>query len=384
MIPIRNLRRFFLKALHQPRYAFRVALRRSKAFFYYSFGLGKSSFPETITLFLTHACNLTCRMCGQWGDRGATKKQGSGYIHEMLSFTKLASIIDDTAKFHPNFTLFGGEPLLHPDALKLIAHIKQKGLHCLMITNGSLVEPVAKKLVESGLDELNVSLDGDSMLHDQIRGIQGVHERIMRGLQLVHEFKKKLEKRKPLVNLQCTVSSYNYLYLERLLKVAASAHADSLTFHHLIFIGPQLIAQQKQYDALLNCSSKNWEGFAFDPGINPQLLYEKIQQVRKAKHPFAVDFYPNFTYKALMEYYMNPEYSPKDYPCRCISPWVVCYIFPDGELRPCLNLDYSFGNVIRQDFYEVWNGEKAMAFRKALKKDRLFPACMRCTELYRY
>ena len=33
-------------------------------------------------------------------------------------------------------------------------------MHALMITNGSLIGELAKNIVEAGLDELNVSLDG--------------------------------------------------------------------------------------------------------------------------------------------------------------------------------------------------------------------------------
>ncbi len=30
-----------------------------------------------------------------------------------------------------------------------------------------------------------------------------------------------------------------------------------------------------------------------------------------------------------------------------ISPWLVAYVFPDGEVRPCLNCNYSYGNIER-------------------------------------
>ena len=47
--------------------------------------------------------------------------------------------------------------------------------------------------------------------------------------------------------------------------VARSLHADSLTFHNLIFLDRETLQQQKQYDDLLGNSSKSWEGFVFDP-----------------------------------------------------------------------------------------------------------------------
>ena len=69
---------------------------------------------------------------------------------------------------------------------------------------------------------------------------------------------------------------------------------------------------------------------------------------------------------------------------RCLSPWIVAYVFPDGEVRPCLNFSYSFGNIRRERFSRIWNNAQAKLFRDTLKKNRIFPVCARCTELYRY
>jgi radical SAM protein with 4Fe4S-binding SPASM domain len=384
MMPWRNFKRFFSKALRQPVYALRVAKLRLKANIYYFWSNGRNSYPEAITLFLTHRCNLACQMCGQWGREGVTRKQNTEYIQAELSLDELRSIIDDLSKFKPNITLFGGEPLLHPNCGETIKYIKQKGMHCLMITNGSLLEGLAESIVDAGLDELNVSLDGNAALHDQIRGMPGLFDKIMRGLKQVQYFKTKKKKKRPFLNLQCTITQYNYRDLEQLVDVAELARADSLTFHNLIFIHRQILDKQKAYDDLLGFNSVDWEGFIFEPGIEPQVLYAKIKKILSGKYRFSVDFYPNFSYRALKEYYQNPTYVPCQYASRCLSPWIVAYIFPDGEVRPCLNFSYSYGNIKKNKFGELWNNEKAVNFRKTLKKNRLFPVCSRCTELYRY
>ncbi|MEM7816954.1 MAG: radical SAM protein, partial [Candidatus Aenigmatarchaeota archaeon] len=136
MFPIKNFKRFFYKFLKQPSYALRVAKRRFFIKFFYKFN--KTIMPEAITIFLTYRCNLACKMCGQWGDRGVTKK--GGIRNEELPFETLKNFIDQVSFFKPNITLFGGEPLLYKDCINLIKYIKEKGLHCLIITNGSLLE----------------------------------------------------------------------------------------------------------------------------------------------------------------------------------------------------------------------------------------------------
>jgi MoaA/NifB/PqqE/SkfB family radical SAM enzyme len=384
MIPWRNLRRFFYKALKQPGYAFGVFKKRLQANIYYFWGNGRSSYPEAVTLFLTHGCNLHCKMCGQWGREGVSKRQGAQYIQTELTLKELEFIIDNISTFKPNITLFGGEPLLHPDCIEIIKYTKQKGMHCLMITNGFLLEGLAERIIDSGLDELNISLDGSAQLHDQIRGMPGLFDKIMEGLKQINYFKSQKNKKRPLINLQCTITQYNYKYLEQMTDVANHAQADSLTFHNLIFLNRKLLNKQKVYDSLLGCNSVDWEGFIFESGIEPQILYKKMQQILSGKYSFAVDFYPNFSYQELLGYYKNLKFMPFDYSCRCLSPWIVAYILPDGELRPCLNSSYSFGNLRKDKFLQLWNNEQAVRFRQLLKEKRILPVCVRCTELYRY
>ncbi|MCP4650988.1 MAG: radical SAM protein [PVC group bacterium] len=384
MIPWRNFRRFGQKVLKQPGYAFAVAAKRIKAYLAYARSDGRSSMPEAITLFLTHRCNLRCKMCGQWGESGVTKTMADALVKEELAFDELKKMIDDVSVFKPSLTLFGGEPLLYSQCIPLIEYIKKNKMHCLMISNGSMLKNFAEKLVDAGLDELNLSLDGDQQLHDQIRGMPELFEKITSGLKLMNQYKKQKGKNKPLINLQCTITKYNYHHLEKLTEVAKEVGANSLTYHNLIFVGDDLLKKQEAYDQMLKCSSKEWEGFVIEPEIDPEQLYKKIQYVLSKKYDFNVDFYPNLSLQGLKEYYQNPSYLPSEYPGRCLSPWVVSYVFPDGEVRPCLNCSYSFGNVKNSSFSRIWNNEDARLYRTTLKKNKIFPVCIRCTELYRY
>jgi radical SAM protein with 4Fe4S-binding SPASM domain len=301
-----------------------------------------------------------------------------------LSFKEITSVIDNVSTFKPNVTLFGGEPLLSPNCTKIIKYIKERGMHCLMITNGFRLEDMAEEIVESGLDELNVSLDGGAELHDRIRGMHGLFKKIMDGFKKVNYYKAGKNRKNPMINLQCTITKYNYRDLEQLLDVANEANADSLTFHNLIFLDRDTLNRQKELDSMLGCSSSDWEGFVSEPGIDAGLLCEKIKKILSVKYDFRVDFYPNFSPKALMEYYGNPAHALSGNAGRCLSPWVVAYIFPDGEVRPCLNCSYSYGNVKKTGFTEIWNSEEALRFRRTLKEKKIFPVCVRCTELYRY
>ena len=384
LIPYRNAKRFLRKALLQPGYALRILGKRSQALARHTLGLDFAAAPEAVTIFLTHKCNLRCVMCGQWGEGGVTRQDHSGLVNEELSADELKKIVKGLSAFSPAVTLFGGEPLLHPACIELIRQIKSAGMHCVLITNGSLLSARAQEVVSSGLDELNVSLDGGRDLHDRIRGLPGVFEKITAGIAEVQRFKKETGSARPLLNLQCTINKYNYAHLEQMTQVALDTGADSLTFHNLIFLDKAVLGKQKEIDLTLGSSSKDWGGFEIEPGIDSAALDAKIKEIRSKKYPFAVDFYPNFSSAQRKAYYEDNCFIPTEYPFRCLSPWLVAYIFPDGSVRPCLNSSYSFGNASSGPFMKAWNSPEARRFRRLLFERKAFPACVRCTELYRY
>lgn len=386
MIPPRNIKRFLRKTFEQPFYAIKVGYKRLKAYLYYDLFNGKTPLPESITIFLTHRCNLTCKMCGQWGETGVTRSLSKKEIIEELNINELKNFIDRVSYFRPNITLFGGEPFLYGKIIELIGYIKSKKMHCLVITNGSLLKNFAQDIVKLKLDELNLSLDGDEQTHDEIRGTKGLFKRIVENVNAINSYKKEYNSKKPLINLQCTINSSNYLKLKDLLDVANLIGANSLTCHHLIFLNDEIYKKHENLfnEILPDVSSSDWKGFIFETEIDPYLLVKEIDKIKRCKTNFFVNFYPNFSNKEIINYYINPQYLPEGYKPRCLSPWITGYIFPDGSVRPCLNFSYSYGNIKENDFREIWNSKKAIEYCNILKNNKIFPCCIRCTELFRY
>jgi len=57
-------------------------------------------------------------------------------------------------------------------------------------------------------------------------------------------------------------------------------------------------------------------------------------------------------------------------------------IQPTGEVNFCVDTpDYSFGNVRENSVYELWNNEKAKAFRE-LRRSKMLSICNRCVARY--
>lgn len=135
--------------------------------------------PHTFTVYLAQACNLACRYCfnsgGSFGGRRSLMSVETA--REVLAFiTRLVR-----TERHPVVTvnLFGGEPLLAPEATRLLARglqdLNHEGLrtqvHILLFTNGTLYcADIFSILAERpDLCTVMVSLDGFRDAHDANR-----------------------------------------------------------------------------------------------------------------------------------------------------------------------------------------------------------------------
>ncbi|MBT3880891.1 MAG: radical SAM protein [Candidatus Scalindua sp.] len=387
MIQLRNLKRNLAKAITQPGYALKALRQRLLSYLTYTIHDGYSHYPETVDLFLTYMCNLRCKMCGQWGEAGTSKEMSPKELKRELSLDEIYKIINDIKTFKPNVTLFGGEPLMYTNWEKVVSRIKQEGMRCNMITNGILLERYANSIIDLGVDEIIFSLDGPREVHDEVRGAKGTFERASRGLKLIRDIKKKSGASKPVVSISSTIFEINYKRLDELISIAEELAASTITFHHLIFLSEERYNQHNNiFKGFYGMVCSDWKGFVRNslPDIDVDFLIRKMEDIKKRSSKVKINFYPNFTDEEIRRYYTGFDFVSSGYGKRCLSPWMVSYIFPDGSVRPCQSLNFSAGNVKDSTFSKIWNNEKYMRFRKITKKEKKYPVCTRCTELYRF
>lgn len=387
MIQLRNLKRNLAKSVTQPGYALKALRQRLLSYLTYRIHDGRSYYPETVDLFLTYRCNLRCKMCGQWGVAGTSKDMSPEELKSELSLDEIYKIINDIKTFKPNVTLFGGEPLMYSNWEKVVSRIKQEGMRCNMITNGILLEKYANSIIDLGVDEIIFSLDGPREVHDEVRGAKGTFDRATRGLKLIRDIKRKSGTGKPVVSISSTIFEINYKRLDELISIAEELMASTITFHHLIFLSQERYNQHNNiFKGYYGMVCNDWKGFVRDslPDIDVDFLIRKMEDIKKRDSKVKIAFYPNFTDEEIRRYYTEFDFVSSGYGKRCLSPWMVSYIFPDGSVRPCQSLNFSAGNVRDSTFSRIWNNEKYMRFRKITKKEKKYPVCARCTELYRF
>lgn len=387
MIQLRNLKRNLAKSVTQPGYALKALRQRLLSYLTYRIHDGRSYYPETVDLFLTYRCNLRCKMCGQWGVAGTSKDMSPEELKSELSLDEIYKIINDIKTFKPNVTLFGGEPLMYSNWEKVVSRIKQEGMRCNMITNGILLEKYANSIIDLGVDEIIFSLDGPREVHDEVRGAKGTFDRASRGFKLIRDIKRKSGTGKPVVSISSTIFEINYKRLDELISIAEELMASTITFHHLIFLSQERYNQHNNiFKGYYGMVCNDWKGFVRDslPDIDVNFLIRKMEDIKKRDSKVKIAFYPNFTDEEIRRYYTEFDFVSSGYGKRCLSPWMVSYIFPDGSVRPCQSLNFSAGNVRDSAFSRIWNNEKYMRFRKITKKEKKYPVCTRCTELYRF
>jgi len=168
--------------------------------------------PVTVSINLTHRCNLRCRMCGQWRRQDTLRS-------DALSLKRLKEVITEMVPFHPKFYLWGGEPLLYPEIDELIGFLKEKDQYMVINTNGALLARHAAPIVSHRVDGLDVSIDGPPDLHDEIRGVAGTSAPLKEGLELIRKLRREGGKNNPMVKAICVISEFNMNRLRETLRL---------------------------------------------------------------------------------------------------------------------------------------------------------------------
>lgn len=137
------------------------------------------SFFDIVYLELTRACNLKCIHC--LNNSGIKQKDELTKDELLKLIKKLSSLGVQEIRFT------GGEPLLFNGIYDLIKFATEEGICTSLGTNGTLItKEVAKKLKESGLKKVVVSIDGNKKTHDKIRGKKN-YQKAMHGLKYLQK-----------------------------------------------------------------------------------------------------------------------------------------------------------------------------------------------------
>lgn len=261
---------------------------------------GRAPPPSAAVIDPATICNLRCPFC----------PTGTGTLkmpRRMMNLDEFKIILDKLV-FVRQLTLHNwGEPLLNPALPDMIRYAKNKGKSVCFDTNLAL--PLKKEqieaLVSSGLDEMTVSLDGASQETYEKYRRGGQFEQVIGNLQLLVEAKKLLGLATPLVTWKFIVNRFNEPEIEKARQMA------------------------RELGVLFNLASMGIPA-ELQPTWAPHAAYRLIKK-KGISYPRSI----------------------------CIWMFRFIVVSSDGSVLPCCvvhDSQYSYGNLLIQDFEEIWNG----------------------------
>ena len=364
--------------------------------------------PRLVFWELTKGCNLRCIHC-----RASATELSSP---SDLSTQAARDIIDQIAVVSsPILVLSGGEPLFRSDIFQLARYATDQGLRAALATNGTLVtKEIARKIVESGVKRVAISLDGaDAATHDTFRGIPGAFDAALTGFRHLKDLGMS-------VQINTTIARHNAHQLPHVLDLARSVGADALHTFLLVPVGcgvdiaaEQMVAPE-EYEKMLNWfyDQSLAGGIELKATCAPH-YYRVVRQRRAAEgHSLAAAqaaHGPDATTPNGGEYQMDapnigptemtmpgstgielkphgigqPVGHPGTHPSGmnamtkgCLAGTAVCFISHQGEVYPCGYLPALAGDLKKQSFSDIW--ENSFVFHQLRDVNNLNGKCGCC------
>ena len=326
---------------------------------------GTSSHPMNIALFLTLRCNARCEMCNliQLLDKD---KDSEPTLENIQKFIK------SVAHSNPSIILFGGEPFVRSDIFDVLSVVKNHGLNCGIFTNGLLLnEDKIKELIRLELDYIAFSLLGIGEGHNKIVGIKNAYEKLINNIRMFCEMDRKTR-----VIIHTTITEDNLQHLMDIVELGKTLKVDQVRFGHPTFFTDSDVEKSNAF-CKINFPNEDIKEFSYS--YNPTGKEEKFYSVIKGlkeKYNGSICFSPELGDSEIKTWYSNKFITKR----KCFFAWRGCFVYPNGDVVPCESISYKMGNIYRQSFEDIWNGEKYKDFRRKLKNG-LFPACVRCCKL---
>jgi radical SAM protein with 4Fe4S-binding SPASM domain len=346
---------------------------------------GRSPGIKHILFQLTYKCNMRCPFCPQWGQTSTSKLLPAATLKEMLPVAVLKQVINDLPHSCGTVCLWGGEALLYPDVVELVRHIAVSGRRAQLITNGTYLAGCAQELVDAGIDDVAVSIDGLQANHDSMRGA-GAYGASLAGIQAVQQARSRRGGRVPTITVGAVLLPEFASEMPEFVAQMHSEGVDRVFFGRLQYTTQTIgLEHEKVFQEAFGVKPTSWKGFVRIADVDRATkMSNTIAALRSDPRykDFVVWETPHWGIADYHDYYMDPSHTqPSNRACR--FPWQAVCVYANGDLSPCPDFpDFVVGNVLRQPFPEIWNGAPFRKFRTELRKRGRFPICTSCCQLH--
>lgn len=283
--------------------------------------------PNTFTVETILGCQLSCRECAIGG--GLVKRTHG--VLSFLAFKKIARKIEPYCQYL--YLHLWGEPLLNTDILQMIRYASTF-TRTNISTNANNLDPeLAEALIDSGVTDIIVSIDGMTQeVYEQYRQ-GGSLEKACHGLVLLQKFNARHD-RKVNIAPQFLVFGHNQ---HQMTSFSEFCHANDLK--------PAFKAPYIRKDSVLSHSDHGQ--YVREKSTNPDLRRKNMTQCPNALDVFTIHR----------------------------DGAVVCCCYDHNQTE-------SFGNIFEQPVADIWEGTRFRQFRTGILKGNPPPFCMEHCLLY--
>ncbi|MBI5528042.1 MAG: radical SAM protein [Deltaproteobacteria bacterium] len=297
----------------------------------------------------TRRCNMECRHCGSdCGKNDAVRGLDADTVLRVLG--RIAKAYDAEKIM---LTVTGGEPLVRPDMIPVMAKARALGFRFSLVTNGWAVDDkVAEALARAGIESVVVSLDGTEEDHDWLRRREGSHLRSCEALACFADAGV------PIVEAITCVTPRSLSSLEKAYELVTSTGATHWRIFNIFPIG----RAKGRAELLLD-----------ETGM--RRLVRSVADLRKRGKKDGVVV--NLSEEGWLGW--DFEKKVRDTPYFCRAGVNIAGIMADGSIAACLNLPswMAQGNIGRDDFVEVWEKKYELFRDRSWMKQG---GCAECAE----
>jgi MoaA/NifB/PqqE/SkfB family radical SAM enzyme len=317
--------------------------------------------PVCVYFEVTNRCNLLCETCPRTFEALEPPADMSWEL-----FTSIVEQVPGLARA----VLHGvGEPMLVKNLPRMIRYLKERGVYVLFNTNGTLLGPRKRReLIETGLDELRVSLDAaEPASFLEVRG-KDFFDRIVRNLSEFIALQKELDADTPRVSLWLTGLKETIVQLPDFVRLAARIGVGEVYLQRLVFddLGRGLAREESS----LFERTRQWED-------------EAIAEAQALGRALGVTIDASGATEPATSLHRSQQQAPWS---ACRRPWSLMYFTAHGRALPCCIAPfsargydgYTLGDATQQSLREIWNGAAYQEFRAALVSDMPPAPCRNC------
>ncbi len=317
--------------------------------------------PVCLYLEVTNRCNLLCETCPRTFEELEPPQDMSWEL-----FTSIVDQVPDIARV----VMHGvGEPMLVKALPRMIRYLKARGIYTLFNTNGTLLAPrKQRELIETGLDELRVSLDAaDAKTFLAVRG-KDMFNRIVTNVSSFTALQKEMGMATPLVSMWLTGLKETIGQLPEFVRLAARIGVKEVHLQRLVF-----------------------DEAGFGLARSASALFEQAReeegQTIAAAQAIAADLGLRLNASGATEPGLSLKAEADERPwSTCRRPWSLMYFTAHGRALPCCIApfsargyeNYTLGDASQQSLREIWNSPAYRDFRTALVGDTPPKPCENC------